>query len=43
MKAQAAFDAAIDTWSDSRLKAYLDARGGKIAHLVKTFHMKLVG
>jgi hypothetical protein len=31
IKAQAAFDAAVDTWSDSRLKAYLDARGGKAA------------
>jgi hypothetical protein len=27
MKAQEAFNAAVDTWSDSRLKAYLDARG----------------
>jgi hypothetical protein len=34
MKSQAAFDAAIDTWSDSRLKAYLDARGGKIAYII---------
>jgi hypothetical protein len=24
---QAAFDSAIDTWSESRLKGYLDARG----------------
>lgn len=27
MKAQQAFDATIATWSESRLKAYLDARG----------------
>ncbi|KAH1948296.1 hypothetical protein KXV69_004558 [Aspergillus fumigatus] len=27
LKAQDAFDAAVETWSDSRLKAYLDARG----------------
>ena len=27
MKAEDAFNAAIGTWSDSRLKAYLDARG----------------
>lgn len=27
LKAQEAFDAAINTWSASRLKAYLDARG----------------
>lgn len=25
--AQEAFNAAVDTWSESRLKAYLDARG----------------
>lgn len=27
MKADDAFDAAVNTWSDSRLKAYLDSRG----------------
>ncbi|OJJ00411.1 hypothetical protein ASPVEDRAFT_39875 [Aspergillus versicolor CBS 583.65] len=27
LKSQEAFDAAIDAWSDSRLKAFLDARG----------------
>lgn len=27
LKAEDAFDSAIKTWSDSRLKAYLDARG----------------
>jgi hypothetical protein len=27
LKAQSAFNSAVDTWSDSRLKAYLDARG----------------
>ncbi|EAW09627.1 double-strand break repair enhancer MSC1 [Aspergillus clavatus NRRL 1] len=27
LKAQDAFDAAVESWSDSRLKAYLDARG----------------
>jgi Putative nuclear envelope organisation protein len=27
LKAQDAFDSAINSWSDSRLKAYLDARG----------------
>ncbi|KAL4928386.1 double-strand break repair enhancer MSC1 [Aspergillus undulatus] len=27
LKSQEAFDTAVDTWSDSRLKAFLDARG----------------
>lgn len=27
LKAESAFDAAVGTWSNSRLKAYLDARG----------------
>ena len=41
MKSQSTFDAAIGTWSDSRLKAFLDARGvpvpqgGKKDELVK--------
>jgi hypothetical protein len=29
MKAQDAFDAAIGSWSETRLRAYLDARGSK--------------
>ncbi|KFH42845.1 Stress response protein-like protein [Hapsidospora chrysogenum ATCC 11550] len=32
LAAQHAFDQAVDRWSDSRLKAYLDARGVPVAH-----------
>ena len=32
LAAQHAFDQAVDSWSDSRLKAYLDARGVPVPH-----------
>jgi len=32
LKAEDAFDTAVETWSDSRLKAFLDARGIPVPH-----------
>ena len=36
LAAQEAFDKAVQTWSDSRLKAYLDARGVPVPQASKT-------
>jgi len=38
--AQDAFDSAINTWSDSRLKGYLDARGVPVPHASKTDELR---
>ncbi|KAK4200342.1 hypothetical protein QBC40DRAFT_71196 [Triangularia verruculosa] len=38
--AQDAFDAAINTWSESRLKGYLDARGVPVPHGSKTDELR---
>jgi hypothetical protein len=35
MMAQDAFNQAVDTWSESRLKGYLDARGVPVPHASK--------
>lgn len=40
LAAQEAFDAAIATWSASRLKAYLDARGVPVPHASKTDELR---
>lgn len=40
LAAQEAFGAAVDTWSDSRLKAYLDARGVKVPQASKTDELR---
>lgn len=37
---QYAFDAAVNTWSDSRLKAYLDARGVPVPQASKTDELR---
>jgi hypothetical protein len=37
---QAAFDEAVSTWSESRLKAYLDARGVPVPHASKTDELR---
>jgi nucleotide-binding universal stress UspA family protein len=38
--AQSAFDAAVDTWSQSRLKAYLDARGIPVPQASETDELR---
>jgi len=38
--AQDAFDKAINTWSETRLKAYLDARGVPVPHASKTDELR---
>lgn len=40
LAAQEAFDKAVGTWSDSRLKAYLDARGIPVPHASKTDELR---
>ncbi|RYP46604.1 hypothetical protein DL768_007226 [Monosporascus sp. mg162] len=40
LAAQEAFNEAVDTWSDSRLKAYLDARGIPVPHASKTDELR---
>lgn len=40
LAAQDAFNSAVDTWSDSRLKAYLDARGVPVPHASKTDELR---
>jgi hypothetical protein len=40
MMAQEAFDQAVGTWSDSRLKAYLDARGVSVPQASKTDELR---
>ncbi|KAI1197548.1 hypothetical protein F5X97DRAFT_177325 [Nemania serpens] len=40
LAAQEAFNEAVDTWSDSRLKAYLDARGVPIPQASKTDELR---
>lgn len=40
LAAQDAFNSAIDSWSDSRLKAYLDARGVPVPHASKTDELR---
>lgn len=40
LAAQDAFNQAVDTWSDSRLKAYLDARGVPVPHASKTDELR---
>ena len=37
---QEAFNSAVDTWSESRLKAYLDARGVPVPHASKTDELR---
>jgi len=37
---QQAFDAVVNTWSESRLKAYLDARGVPVPHASKTDELR---
>ncbi|KAL7811628.1 hypothetical protein V8C26DRAFT_422382 [Trichoderma gracile] len=40
LAAQDAFDQAINKWSDTRLKAYLDARGVPVPHASKTDELR---
>ncbi|KAI0433403.1 hypothetical protein F5Y09DRAFT_73214 [Xylaria sp. FL1042] len=40
LAAQEAFDNVVDTWSDSRLKAYLDARGIPVPQASKTDELR---
>lgn len=40
LAAQDAFNSAVDTWSESRLKAYLDARGVPVPHASKTDELR---
>ncbi|RYP65329.1 hypothetical protein DL769_006344 [Monosporascus sp. CRB-8-3] len=40
LAAQEAFNQAVDNWSDSRLKAYLDARGIPVPHASKTDELR---
>jgi hypothetical protein len=40
LAAQDAFDKAVETWSESRLKAYLDARGIPVPHASKTDELR---
>lgn len=40
LAAQEAFNEAVDTWSDSRLKAYLDARGIPVPQASKTDELR---
>ncbi|KAI0815542.1 hypothetical protein GGR55DRAFT_351029 [Xylaria sp. FL0064] len=40
LAAREAFDKAVDTWSDSRLKAYLDARGVPVPQVSKTDELR---
>lgn len=40
LAAQEAFNEAVDTWSDSRLKAYLDARGVPVPQASKTDELR---
>ncbi|KAJ2975374.1 hypothetical protein NUW58_g8373 [Xylaria curta] len=40
LAAQEAFNQAVDTWSDSRLKAYLDARGVPVPQASKTDELR---
>lgn len=40
LAAQDAFNKAVDSWSDSRLKAYLDARGVPVPQASKTDELK---
>lgn len=40
LAAQEAFNQAINTWSDSRLKSYLDARGVPVPHASKTDELR---
>ncbi|RYP18028.1 hypothetical protein DL765_004144 [Monosporascus sp. GIB2] len=40
LAAQEAFNEAINSWSDSRLKAYLDARGVPVPHASKTDELR---
>ncbi|KAI1275177.1 hypothetical protein F5Y07DRAFT_409379 [Xylaria sp. FL0933] len=40
LAAREAFDNAVDTWSDSRLKAYLDARGVPVPQASKTDELR---
>lgn len=40
LAAQDAFNSVVDTWSDSRLKAYLDARGVPVPHASKTDELR---
>jgi len=40
LMAQEAFDAAIGTWSESRLKSYLDARGVPVPHASKSDELR---
>lgn len=40
LAAQDAFNTAIDTWSDTRLKGYLDARGVPVPHASKTDELR---
>ncbi|RYP31723.1 hypothetical protein DL766_004265 [Monosporascus sp. MC13-8B] len=40
LAAQEAFNEAINSWSDSRLKAYLDARGIPVPHASKTDELR---
>jgi len=37
---QEAFNSAVDTWSESRLKSYLDARGVPVPHASKTDELR---
>jgi len=40
LAAQDAFNKIVDTWSDSRLKSYLDARGVPVPHASKTDELR---
>lgn len=40
LAAQDAFNSAIDSWSDTRLKGYLDARGVPVPHASKTDELR---
>jgi hypothetical protein len=40
LAAQEAFNAAVETWSDSRLKAYLDARGVPVPQASRTDELR---
>lgn len=40
LAAQEAFNTAIDSWSDTRLKGYLDARGVPVPHASKTDELR---
>lgn len=40
LASQEAFNSVVDTWSDSRLKSYLDARGVPVPHASKTDELR---